>query len=434
MESASPPLFWGFLNRLLYRLYWLVRGVAPRRASRRFYERARRRLPATATDQRPLLYIAWGRIGDAVLGTAVTRHLRRLFGRPVVMVGREEVQALVSGHVDRFVPFCPASWQRDAGYRSQFFGNVWDEYDLVIADIHLFNGGAGYFNELIDLLPARDKFVYEGYAGPKGLAPSRSWPRTATVIASLEKPSLENPTTEDLGARHVWNDLVHYTRSILAACDRRTDLDPGDARPVVELGVPLNQPALLEQHGLEAGTFIACQPISNNVKKDYPLDRWRQVFAAFGDQQFVLLGSAREAGKAAQLDLPNVRSLCGRTSLVESMQILRQARAFVGVDSGLTHIATCSSVPTVAVIQSSNLGWFFPYPAALDADNLQAVHAPDFVSCSGCFMACTREPIWNTYRKGSLCLRTLDPESVVEAVAAALPAASSSRSAVSAAR
>ncbi|MHC4811535.1 MAG: glycosyltransferase family 9 protein, partial [Planctomycetota bacterium] len=408
---------WGRWNRLLYGLYWRATSWWPRLRSKWFWRWARDHLPRPATYDRPLLYLTWGRIGDTVLATAVTRHLHRLFERPVVMVGREEVEELVADHVECFLPFSPESWQKDERYRRQFLDAVWDDYDVVIADIHVFNGGMEYFKELIDLLPIKRKFVYEGYAEPEALAPIRHWPKTAVVISSLKKSGYG----EDPDGLHVWHDHMHYMCGILQVCGIGEDLSFNDARPVIETAP--TDPGLLDQLGLEEGNYVACQPISENTKKDYPVESWLELFDAFPDEQFVLLGTEKEAGKLARMDLANVHNLCGQTSLTEAILAVKSARMFVGIDSGLTHIAACLGVPTVCVSQNNNLGYFFPYPKEFGFDNLRVVHNPDYEDCAGCFTACTKEPIWKTYLKGSLCLRALPVDRVIEAVERQLTAA-----------
>ena len=134
------------------------------------------------------------------------------------------------------------------------------------------------------------------------------------------------------------------------------------------------------------------------------------------ERAVAVLGSAGAAARSAALRADNVVDLCGRTSLVECAGVIAQARAFVGLDSGLTHIATCLEKPTVCVSHASNLGYFFPYPASLGFGQLEVVHDPDYEACSGCLMVCRQEPLPNTYRLGALCLRTLPAASVIAAV------------------
>ena len=116
MESGKPARFWGRWNRFLYTLYWRLSNCWPRFRSRRFWQWASVHLPRPATYDRPLLYLTWGRIGDTAIGTAVSRQLKRLFDRPVVMVGREEVEDLVVDHVDHFLPYSPEAWVKDERY------------------------------------------------------------------------------------------------------------------------------------------------------------------------------------------------------------------------------------------------------------------------------------------------------------------------------
>jgi hypothetical protein len=412
MDSGKPARFWARWNRLLYTLYWRLSNAWPRFRSKRFWKWAGVHLPRPATYDRPLLYLTWGRIGDTAIGTAVSRHLKRLFDRPVVMVGREEVEDLVVDHVDHFLPFSPEAWTKDERYRRQFLDAVWDDYDLAIADIHFFNGGATYFTELLDLLPIKRKFVYEGYADPQSVAPSRTWPKSAVVISSLKK----SPDDEPDGL-HVLRDHVHFLGGILQVCGVGEHLHAKEAVPALETAT---NPELLGELGLQPGHYVACQPFSNNAKKDYPAAHWRHVFEAFPEQLFVLLGNERDARKAAALQLENVQILCGETSLAETVQVIREAQSFLGVDSSLTHIATCLGRPTVAVAHCSNLGYFLPYPEDLGFDNLRVVHNAEYEDCARCFTSCTQEPIWNTYYKGALCLRTLPVEDVIAKVTEAV--------------
>ena len=57
---------------------------------------------------------------------------------------------------------------------------------------------------------------------------------------------------------------------------------------------------------------------------------------------------------------PGVRLI--ETSLTGVMKLIREARLFVGLDSGLSHISTVMGTPTVCVCPDSHLGYFFPYP------------------------------------------------------------------------
>ena len=88
----------------------------------------------------------------------------------------------------------------------------------------------------------------------------------------------------------------------------------------------------------------------------------------------------------------------------------------MGLDSGLSHISAVLEQKTICVTQSSNLGYFFPYPEVYGFTGLRTGHNPDYTACSGCFMTCRYESILTTYRKGARCLRTLPVDLVINAV------------------
>jgi ADP-heptose:LPS heptosyltransferase len=374
---------WHRFNTRVYRAWYRLRNRP-----------ARRTVTLREAPDRAVLYLAWGRIGDTVLSTGVLKHLRTVFaGCRIVYAGRPEVRVVVEPFVDEFVPL-------DAVDR------LARPYECVLGDIHLFYGGTARFNSLIEALPARRKFVYEGYHLGDGLAPVRTYPLGAEVIPAAPKPASDP---------HVLHDLAHYLREV----SRRWS---GEAFAGDDL-----RPALSAEPASENADYIAWQPVSNNRKKDYPLAKWREVLAAFPKTTFVAIGNQRER---TTLDLPNVRNLCGETDLAGAMSILAGARGFLGLDSGLTHIAACLGRPTVCVSQSSNLGYFFPYPPEYGVDHLRVVDHPAYRECAGCFMTCRHESIFRTYLQGSRCLRELPAAAVIQAVREHLEATSPSRSGV----
>jgi len=366
--------FWQRFNTRLYRAYYRLRHRPQSPPA----------VELKPADDRAVLYVAWGCIGDTILSTGTLRHLRRAFdGRRVIYAGRPETRPIAEPFVDEFVPL-DAIPQR--------------AYDCIVGDIHLFYGGTRKLGALLEALPATRKFVYEGYHLGDGLAPVRTYPRDFEVVPALTKPG------EFL---HVLHDYAHYFREVT----RRWS---GEAFAGDNLA-----PALVAAPAEGYEDCIAWQPVTNNPKKDYPLARWREVLAAFPDVTFVALGTAIET---TGLDLPNVKDLCGKTDLAGALGIIAGARGFLGLDSGLTHAAAWLGCPTVCVTQSSNLGYFFPYPDAFPRENVTTVDHPDYRICSGCFMTCKHESIFSTYLRGSKCLRELPAAHVVEAVRERLPA------------
>ena len=86
--------------------------------------------------------------------------------------------------------------------------------------------------------------------------------------------------------------------------------------------------------------------------KDWPVERWRELFARFaGDDavRWVLFGHRPEPA----FDLPNVADLRGRTGFLEMMAIVKnRCRALVGPDSGILNTAYYIDAPAPLALVS----------------------------------------------------------------------------------
>lgn len=64
--------------------------------------------------------------------------------------------------------------------------------------------------------------------------------------------------------------------------------------------------------------------------------------------------------------------LCGKTSLPQTLTLLKHARCMISVDTGSIHLAASVGCPVFGIFNGSQYGRFSPYPAEL---------APDFHAC-----------------------------------------------------
>ncbi len=78
--------------------------------------------------------------------------------------------------------------------------------------------------------------------------------------------------------------------------------------------------------------------------KEWAFDRWQTLLARFAaDHELIQLGT--------KLDplIPGAADLRGRTSLAEAAAWMDSAAVFIGLESGLTHLAAATSVPAVII-------------------------------------------------------------------------------------
>ena len=104
--------------------------------------------------------------------------------------------------------------------------------------------------------------------------------------------------------------------------------------------------------------FIAIAPFTTRPQKHWPSEHWQNLIHKVRKHSHLpiaILGGPGDVAKAEALtfECNGVISLAGKISLEESVSVLSLCDAFVGVDTGLTHLATSYKKPTVAIFGST---------------------------------------------------------------------------------
>jgi len=102
-------------------------------------------------------------------------------------------------------------------------------------------------------------------------------------------------------------------------------------------------------------------------------------------------------------------NLCGQTTLVQAAAWLRGARAALGNDSGLSHLAAACGTPTLALYGATDPGGSTPWGPHVLALRL------DGIPCAPCFKP-------NCFVAGHPCLAGIDPERAWARLAELFPA------------
>lgn len=122
--------------------------------------------------------------------------------------------------------------------------------------------------------------------------------------------------------------------------------------------------------------FIVINCTSNATEKGWPADKWIRLLANIKDKIGV---PVFEIGTETFLDpsLMLSRSLCGKLSILESAEVIRRAKLFIGIDSGPAHLA--NAVGTFGVLTlGSYLGFesYNPFSGAYrDGSNAVLLYA-----------------------------------------------------------
>jgi len=158
------------------------------------------------------------------------------------------------------------------------------------------------------------------------------------------------------------------------------------------------------------GGYIVLCPFTTRPQKHWIEDRWRaiawRVAARWGLSTVILGGPGDQQAGANIAAAGGAENLAGQTSLRQAAAILESARAVIGVDTGLTHMATLLNRPTVALFGSTQ-----PY---LDTGRPQSIVLYKGLPCS----PCRRRP---NCRGEFACMAAILEDDVEEALASVMP-------------
>jgi heptosyltransferase II len=190
-------------------------------------------------------------------------------------------------------------------------------------------------------------------------------------------------------------------------------LDPGEALPGplpeprlrVDAG---EQQRLMERLGLSVSAPVAAllPGAEHGPAKRWPAPYFAELARRFRDEGFSvwLLGSPKDHATGEEIaDASHgaATNLCGRTALVDAIDLLGAARVAVSNDSGLLHIASAVGTPVVGLYGSSSPVYTPPLTARREILYLD-------LYCSPCF---EKECPLGHFR----CMREITPAMALEA-------------------
>jgi heptosyltransferase-2 len=162
---------------------------------------------------------------------------------------------------------------------------------------------------------------------------------------------------------------------------------------------------------LPEAPYLCLLPGSTWPSKAWP----REHFLALAGRarraglEVVVLGTPGEREICDFVAQGATRNLCGCTSLVQAAAWLRGARAALGNDSGLSHLAAACGTPTLALYGATDPGGSTPWGPRTLALRL------DGIPCAPCFKPICSVP-------GHPCLAGIDPERAWLALSGLFPA------------
>jgi len=214
---------------------------------------------------------------------------------------------------------------------------------------------------------------------------------------------------ESLLTHHVPKDTAPYTVEthldlVRALGCPAHHLDPRGLLHIAPDKILVADKLLLENN--ISGEFVvaACEASLKRGIKEWPVERWARALDELADRlPVVLVGTAKTDSVTSAMKNPVV-DLGGKTDLQILAALCSRARLFLGIDSGVLHLAAAMNTPVVGIYGPSD--WRLTGPRGVP---YRVVRHP--VECSPCYLS---ECKWKGADERK-CLTRLEPQSVVVA-------------------
>ena len=170
---------------------------------------------------------------------------------------------------------------------------------------------------------------------------------------------------------------------------------------------------LLAEKKLDENSLILLHPGPSWTVKEWPHEHWVKLVSelrARGFTSIAQLGVGRymNFGQVAVDMIPGAVSLLDQLTIEECFAVIGRAKLFVGIDSGLLHIAACTRTPSTAV-------WGPTSPRFFYAEDVRKNFVVSGVECQGCYHRRPRLD-WVTGCPHDIkCMKTLPVEKVLGA-------------------
>jgi len=172
--------------------------------------------------------------------------------------------------------------------------------------------------------------------------------------------------------------------------------------------------------------YVVIHALPQWIYKRWPLEAWQEIGVYLSNLGFKLVLSGgpiqEELDYVANLasKLPEgTANLAGQVTIAELTHIIAQAALFIGPDTGITHLATATGIPVIALFGPTNPVKWSPWPDAyqlkqnpFDRKGTQQVNNVFLVQGEGDCVPCHQEGCERHRLSRSVCLDNLLPERI----------------------
>lgn len=316
-----------------------------------------------------ILFVQTAFLGDLLLSIPALRALRKNHPQKQIhLVCRKGLGSillslgLVDVVHDNFKKTKPSLQE----WRARFSGK---RFDLLICPHESFR------SKILCALTTADKKI--GYASLLGalvfdatVPRPMHWPEAFRQLAllALEVPEIAEKLSSLPNHFRVYEQIPEWASMKMWTANKKAEL----------------RKAFIKEHDLEPNKkMIALAPGSVWPTKRWPMEKFIELARhyQFLGYTVIIIGSKDEKlfGDAIQSEVASVLNLCGKTSLVQLIEVLAACDVLISNDSGSMHMAAVAGTPIVSVFGPTVLEFGYqPW-----SDTFRVVEMPD-LKCRPC--------------------------------------------------
>jgi ADP-heptose:LPS heptosyltransferase len=196
---------------------------------------------------------------------------------------------------------------------------------------------------------------------------------------------------------------------------RQFDLPATDEHPrfIVTTAAQDKVKELLAEKKLETAKLVLIHPGPSWPAREWPRENWAQLVAALRARGFTSIaqlgaGSHLIFGRVEATAIPEAVSLLDALTIEECIAVIGQAKLFIGIDSGLLHIAACTRTPAVGLFGMT-------LPEFRFSQNYRKDFVTNRVECAGCEHRKPRLHWFTGCPYDIKCMKTIRVEEVLQA-------------------
>lgn len=131
--------------------------------------------------------------------------------------------------------------------------------------------------------------------------------------------------------------------------------------------LPCLSAAPVDGFGAGDSPYVVVHPTGATIGRSWPIEKWRKTLAVIASQfptlRFALTGSAADCERNERIaaGLPQVANLAGSLAPAELVGLIDGATCYLGVDTGVSHLAAVRRAPSVIVGNRTNPCWRSTY-------------------------------------------------------------------------